>query len=116
MLISPTKVIDAFVLDQTECCRPIDVLTHPVERQVDALLIVARCVESCDAGARAERFEVPQRSERLLCQCSAHLLLDVHLEDVCEALAVDAQASDRKDVFADDEASRVNTPSDTSHV
>ena len=101
-------MINALVLDQAERCRPIDVLADAINRQVDAFFVVARGVEGCNASRGAHRFQMSHCLVRLSSDRSAYLLLDVELQDVIEAVTIDAETSDDEDVLAYDETSGVD--------
>ena len=106
-------MVYAFVGDLAESNRPINLLMNPIQVQVNSRFVVARRVESRDAGTRAKRSEV---SEGFICfpgDCRAYFVLCVNHENLAQTLSVDINSSNCEEVMAHNEASRVDSTSYT---
>ena len=54
--VSTTEVIYAFMLNLIQSNRPVNFLTDLIQVKIDTCFVIARGIESGDAGARAKRF------------------------------------------------------------
>ena len=111
--VSTTKVVYSFMFNLIESDRPVNFLTNFIQVKIDACFVITGRIEGRNAGARAKRLEHLKRSIRFSCDCGANFVLGVDPENLTQALAVDIDASDCKEVIADDEAGCVDSSRDT---
>ena len=111
--VSTTKVIYSFMFNLIESDRPVNILTNFIQVKIDACFVITGRIEGRNAGARAERLEHLERFIRFSCNCWADFVIYIDSENLTQALTVDIDASNCKEVIAYDEACCVDSSRNT---
>ena len=110
--VSTTEVINAFMFNLIQSYWPVNFLADLIQVKIDPCFVITRGIEGGDAGARAKRFEHLERFVCFSCDGRANFVLCVNPENFTQALTVDIDTSNRKEVIAYDEPGSVDSTCD----